>query len=139
MPADKSTKKQVVVIQCDEAVHQVCSGFMCEHAFNARLDAFEGYPEGTRYMSISCGGCPGRATLRKLKNITNNLKKREQRGKEDVMVHLSTCITRSSTHGPRCPNIEYIKGQIERAGYDFVEDSRISPIATKRRAEGMYQ
>ncbi|MCC8116310.1 MAG: CGGC domain-containing protein [Planctomycetes bacterium] len=139
MPADVTNKKQVVVIQCDGAVHEVCGGFMCEHDFNARLDAFRGYPEGTRYMSISCGGCPGRATLRKLKNITKNLKKREQREPGDVMVHLSTCITRSSTHGPRCPHIDYIKGQIERAGYDYVEDSRISPIASKRRAEGMYQ
>ncbi|MDR1612238.1 MAG: CGGC domain-containing protein, partial [Planctomycetota bacterium] len=92
-----------------------------------------------RYLSMSCGGCPGRATLRKLINLKKGLKKREQTYSGMVRVHLSTCITHSNHHGPRCPHVDYIKGQIERAGLDCVEGSRISPAAEKRRSEGRYQ
>lgn len=134
-------KDYVVVVQCDKAVHQVCPGFLCEHAFNARTGGFARYPaeRKLRYMAISCGGCPGTAVLRKLTNVNHNLKKREKLNKDIAVVHLSTCITRSNHHGPRCPNIEYIKGQVARAGFDCVEDSRISDLAEKRRREGMYQ
>ncbi len=140
-------KDYVVVIQCDRAVNQVCSGFHCEWAFSSRRDAFARYPADAaekkiRFLPISCGGCPGRAVTRKLVNVKKNLKRREQRGAETVAVHLSTCITRSSHHGPRCPHADAIKRQIELAGFpaaDIVEDSRISPKAEQRRAEGMYR
>lgn len=137
----KGEKSYVIVVQCDQNVHEVCSGFQCEYAFNARKDAFDRYPADRpmRYISMSCGGCPGRGTLRKLINFKKNLKKRENTSHDVAVVHLSTCITRNSHHGPRCPHIDYIKTQVERAGFDCVEDSRISPAAEKRRAEGMYQ
>ncbi|MDR1534042.1 MAG: CGGC domain-containing protein, partial [Planctomycetota bacterium] len=108
----------VVVVQCGEATGKVCSGFLCEHAFNSRLDAFAGYPaeQRIRYNAISCGGCPGRAVLRKLVNLTKNLKKRDGLGMESVVVHLSTCIVRPSHHGPRCPHLEYLREQVARAG-----------------------
>ncbi len=139
MSADKAAKKMVVVIQCDQAVRENCPGYLCSWAFDTRIDAFKDYPkEGVRYMATTCGGCTGRAVWRKLVNVRNNLKKRDQLTPDAVMVHLSTCITRSSVHGPRCPHIDYIKGQIERAGFDYVEDSRISQLAEKHRAEGRY-
>lgn len=134
-----SEKNYVVAVQCDQVVHETCPGFLCEHAFNARKDAFAPYAgREMRYISISCGGCPGRGTERKLINLAKNLKKRESVEKDRVIVHLSTCIARSSHHGPRCPHIDYIKGQIERAGFDWVEGTRYSPTAEKRRAEGLY-
>lgn len=135
-----SEKTYVVVVQCDQVVHEVCPGFLCEHAFSARADAFSVYPadRNIRYMSISCGGCPGRGVLRKLVNLKKNLKKRESLDGGIVAVHLSSCITRSNHHGPRCPHIDYIKEQIDRVGLDWVEDSRISPTAEKRRGQGMY-
>ncbi len=138
--SDTQAKSMVVVVQCDQVVHEVCPGFLCEHAFSARTGGFAVYPaeQKLRYMTISCGGCPGRGTLRKLINLKTNLKKREKTGPEAVMVHLSTCITRSSHHGPRCPHIDYIKGQVDRAGFDWLEDSRISGLSEKRRQEGMY-
>ncbi len=134
-------KSYVVVVQCDKAVHQVCPGFLCEHAFNARTGGFARYPadQKMRYAAISCGGCPGTAVLRKLINVKHNFKKREQLSHDIAVVHLSTCITRSNHHGPRCPHIDYIKGQVARAGFDCVEDSRISSTAEKRRREGMYR
>lgn len=133
-------KERVIVIQCDQVVHEVCAGFLCEMAFSSRKDAFARYPadRSMRYVSMSCGGCPGRATLRKLINFKNNLKKREQKTPESVVVHLSSCITRTNHHGPRCPHIDYIKKQIEEAGFEWVEDTRLSPTAEKRRAEGIY-
>lgn len=133
-------KTYVVVVQCDEAVHHVCSGFQCEHAFNGRIDAFAGYPADRklRYTAMSCGGCPGRATQRKLTNFLHNFKKRESGQPASVVVHLSTCIARGSHHGPRCPHIDYIRGQVKRAGLDFVEGTRYSPTTEKRRAAGMY-
>ena len=140
MDESDAQKGYVVVVQCDQAVHQVCSGFQCEHAFNARTGAFAKYPkeQTLRYLPLSCGGCPGTATLRKLINLKKNLKKREQLNSEFAVVHLSTCITRSNHHSPRCPHIDYVKAQVARAGFDCVEDSRISPTAEKRRQEGMY-
>ncbi len=133
-------KTYVAVVQCDQAVNEVCSGFQCEWAFSERLDAFSRYPRDRemRYLSMSCGGCPGRATVRKLMNVKKCLKKREGRDNAHVVVHLSSCITRSSHHGPRCPHIDYIKAQVKRAGFDCVEDSRLSPKATQRRSEGLY-
>ncbi|MDR1612468.1 MAG: CGGC domain-containing protein [Planctomycetota bacterium] len=141
MDSGDSEKSYIVVVQCDHAISQVCSGFQCEHAFTARTGGFAGYPAtgNIRYLSMSCGGCPGRATLRKLINLKKGLKKREQTDSGMVRVHLSTCITHSNHHGPRCPHVDYIKGQIERAGLDCVEGSRIAPAAEKRRSEGQYQ
>lgn len=141
MEGNDAQKSYIVVVQCDQAVHQVCPGFLCEHAFTARTGGFARYPVEAklRYMAISCGGCPGTAVLRKLINLKRNLKKRENLDSGIAVVHLSTCITRSNHHGPRCPHIDYIKGQVERAGFDCVEDSRISPLAEKRREEGLYR
>jgi predicted metal-binding protein len=140
MPNPNETS-YVVVIQCDRAMNQTCAGYQCEWAFSTRKDAFARYPagEGIRYLSMSCGGCPGRAVTRKLTNVKKGLKKREQRGIDSVAVHLASCITRSSHHGPRCPHIDAIKQQVELAGFSWIEDSRISPTAEKRRAEGLYK
>lgn len=134
-------KGYVVVIQCDQVVNQVCSGFQCEQAFNARTGAFARYPADRkmRFISMSCGGCPGRATLRKLVNLRKNLKKRDGLDAAVVAVHLSSCITRCNHHGPRCPHVDYIVGQVERSGFDAaIEDSRLSPTAEKRRQNGCY-
>lgn len=131
----------IVTVQCDRRTNQVCAGYQCEWAFTTRRDAFAGYPAGenVRYLPMSCGGCPGRSLERKLMNLKKGLKKRENRGLEGVRVHLATCITRNSRHGAKCPHLAALKQQIEIAGLPWVEDSRISPLAEKRRAEGLYQ
>lgn len=138
----EAEKSYVVVIQCDQVVNQVCSGFQCESAFNSRQGGFAHYPaeRKMRYISMSCGGCPGRATLRKLVNLKKCLKKRDNLDKDIVAVHLSSCIARSNHHGPRCPHADYIREQVKRGGFDcLVEDSRISPTAEKRRQTGCYK
>ena len=138
---DLSEKGYVVVVQCDQVVQKTCAGAFCEHAFTEREGGFARYPgeQALRYIAVSCGGCTGRAVLRKLMNVKKVLTKYEKRDPAStVIVHLSTCITRSSHHGPRCPHIDAIKGQIARAGLDCVEDTRISAKAEKRRQEGWY-
>ena len=138
---DFAGKEFVVVVQCDQTVHDVCAGAYCEHAFTARKDGFARYSKNQplRYISISCGGCTGRAVLRKLMSLRKILKKSEQfDDASKIIVHLSSCITRASHHGPRCPHIDTIKGQIERAGLDHVEDTRISPRAEQERQAGRY-
>lgn len=139
---ENAKEKYVIVVQCDNVVHATCPGFMCEHAFAARKDAFSVYPadETIRYLPISCGGCPGHATLRKLMGVKKNLKKREDKSIDVAAVHLSTCITRTNHHGPRCPHIDIIKGLVQEAGFVCREDSRISPLAEKKRVEeGKYR
>lgn len=140
MGEENARLEYVVVVQCARVTHEVCPGFLCEHAFYQRKDAFADYPGDRRlhYLAFSCGGCPGTGTLRKLINVEKNLKKRENLTRDNAVVHLSTCITRSNHHGPRCPHIDCIKGQVERAGFVCREDSRVSPLAEKRRGEGMY-
>lgn len=137
---DCAGKRYLVAVQCDQVVHEVCPGYLCELAFSQRSGGFARYPkeQALRYISISCGGCTGRAVLRKLINLRKNMKKREGIEASAIMVHLSSCITKNNHHGPRCPHIDYIKGQVARAGLDVVEDSRISDKAEKRRREGLY-
>ena len=140
-PMRPEDKDFIVAVQCRQVVGDTCAGFLCEHAFNARIDAFAPYPADRhiRFLSIDCGGCPGRATLRKLINLKNNLKKRESVLPDRVVVHFSSCITRTNHHGPRCPHIDYIKNQVREAGFgECVEDTRLSAKAEKRRAEGLY-
>lgn len=133
--------KIVLVVQCDEVTRKVCPGALCEHAFSARIDGFKRYggKKDIRYAATSCGGCPGRAALRKLVNFKRNIKKKENLAADDVTVHLSSCMTRTNHHGPRCPHIDYIKYQVEEAGFRWLEDSKLSATAEKRRREGMYQ
>ncbi len=138
---DISQKKLIMVVQCDETVRKVCPGFICENAFQQRQGGFARYPADIhyRYLSMSCGGCPGRASLRKLMYLKKRLAKKADLVPENVVVHLSSCITRENHHGPRCPHINYIKTQIATAGFDCVEDSYISANAEKKRDANIYK
>lgn len=130
----------VLVVQCAQVTDQVCPGCLCEHAFTARTGGFTRYHgmENIRYNAFSCGGCPGRPVLRKLINYKRNLKKRENLSPDVVTVHLSSCITKSNHHGPRCPHIDYIKRQVGETGFRCVEDSRISAKSEEHRQAGRY-
>jgi len=45
----------------------------------------------------------------------------------------------SNYHSPKCPHLDTIKQLVERAGLHYVEGTRISPKAEKRRQEGVYE
>lgn len=99
------------------------------------------YPKDRQYRTIylDCGGCCGRAILRKLNDLTKMLKKEEKIDKKAIAVQLSSCITKDNYHAPPCPHIDYIKVQIIRLGLDFYEDTRISSRAEMRRKKGIYK
>ncbi len=133
--------KYIVVIQC-HIVKERCSGYYCEYAFYNRNGAFKCYSiEGNiRFLSMTCGGCCGRAVHRKLTNLLRQMKRKEKKiAKDNIAVHLSSCIAFESFHGDQCPHKDYIKSLISKLGLQVLEGSRISDITEKRRAEGIYK
>ncbi|MCD6534750.1 MAG: CGGC domain-containing protein [Deltaproteobacteria bacterium] len=133
-------KTYIAVIQC-HLVKQRCSGYFCEKAFNERSGAFSVYAgeENLRILYMTCGGCCGRATHRKLANLIRMSKKRENIPKDQIVVHLASCITNDNYHGPPCPHLDYLKELIAKLSLDLVEGTNISPKAEARRLEGKYK
>jgi predicted metal-binding protein len=132
-------KDYVVIVQC-HLVMQRCSGYFCEKAFNERLGGFADYPSDKRYrtLSMTCGGCCGRALHRKLSNLVRKIKAKEGVEGEKIVVHLSSCITKDNYHGPPCPHLDYLKTLIGKLGLDVREGTWVSKRAEQRRADGVY-
>jgi len=133
-------KSYIVVVQC-HIVKERCSGYLCEYAFSERTGAFSNYPVdgSTRFLSMTCGGCCGRAVHRKLSNLIHKLEEKESIEKEQIAIHLASCISFDSYHGPPCPHKDYLKTMIvEKLKLDLVEGSRISDKTESRRQEGIY-
>ena len=128
----------IVVVQC-HIVKQRCSGYLCEKAFTTRAGGFADYPADRPYriVYLDCGGCCGKATLRKLSNLTRQAGK-DGITKDKIVVQLSSCMTKDNYHSPRCPHTEYIRQLVARAGLDCREDTVISETAERRRQEGVY-
>ena len=134
-------KKYIVVVQC-HIVKERCSGYLCEHAFTERTGSFSKYSKDSplRYISLTCGGCCGRAVHRKLSNLVKQIAKKENMTKDEIQVHLSSCISFDSYHGGACPHKKYLKTLIcDKLGLDCVEGSRVSELSKKRRQEGLYK
>ena len=83
-------------------------------------------------LSITCGGCCGKALRRKLSLFLKKAKKHEGIEKQDVTVQLASCITRSNSHGPVCPHLSYIKDLVSRAGLKVREHTLTSDAVTRR-------
>ncbi|EKQ55912.1 MULTISPECIES: CGGC domain-containing protein [unclassified Clostridium] len=131
-------KKYVVIIQCDIA-HNRCSGFACTNAFYNRDAVFSNYDDSTRYISFTCGGCCGKSIAAKLEHLSKKLKTKNNINKDEVVIHLSSCISNDNYHYDRCPHIDYIKSIISKKGYtNLVEGSYISSGAERKRNEGTY-
>ncbi len=137
---DLAEKDYVVVVQC-EIVKQRCSGYFCEKAFNERTGGFAAYPKDKAYRTLylTCGGCCGRAAGRKLAHHARKIKQREGVERDRIVVQLSSCITKDNHHAPPCPNLDYLKTLIARLRLDVREDTAISELSEKRRAEGVYK
>ena len=129
--------KLVVIIQCD-SVTKRCSGANCTWAFYNRTGMFSDYPPDTQYMSMTCGGCCGAAVPVKLETLTHKLARLEK-SKEDVVVHLSTCMVSETRHRLPCPFVSQIKAQVEHKGYAVRLGTRVSDAAQKKRDEGIYK
>ncbi len=137
---DLVEKKYVVVLQC-HVVKERCPGYFCERAFHERTGGFAAYPEDRPYrvLTMTCGGCCGRATHRKLTSLVRNLRRKESIEKDEIVVQLSSCMTKDNYHAPPCPHLDYIKTLIARIGLDVCEDTVISERSEHRRRDGVYR
>lgn len=134
-------KRYVIVVQC-HIVKERCSGFLCEHAFHERKDCFSDYKNNKdlRFLTMTCGGCCGLATLRKLQNFISIAKKKDGISKDEIVVHLSSCASFESYHGPECPHKDYLSELItKKAGLDLVYGSRLSQNTEAKREKGEYK
>lgn len=131
--------KYVVIIQCDIA-HNRCSGFACTQSFYDNSGAFNGYPEGMPYISFTCGGCCGKSVAAKLEHFSGKLLKKTELKKEDVAIHLSSCMVTDNHHYNRCPHVDYIKEIIAKKGFtQVVEGTYISKASSHKREKGIYR
>ena len=131
-------KKFVVIIQC-ELVHKKCSGFACTDSFYNRDEMFKSYKENTKYISFTCGGCCGKLVSGKLSHFSKKILKKTDYKKDEVIVHLASCMSSDNYHSDRCPHIDYIKDIIVKRGYDFLEGTYISKNAEIKREKGIYK
>ncbi len=135
------TKNYIVIVQC-HIVMERCSGYFCEKAFNERSGLFSTYPRNEPYRTLylTCGGCCGRALHRKLLDLITTIKKQESVDKDQIVVHLSSCITKDNFHGPVCPHLDYLETMIhDKLGLDIVQGTYISRKSEKRRNAGIYK
>ena len=103
-------EKCVIIIQFN-IVLEGCSGYFCERAFNNRAGSFSNssIDQDCRIITMSCGGCCGKAIHRKLLHLLKCLRTKESIEKEAVVVHFSSCIAFDNYHSTPCPHIEYMK------------------------------
>ncbi len=136
---DLSQKDYVVILQC-HIVKESCPGYFCEKAFHERTGGFADYPrdKGYRTLNMTCGGCCGQATHRKMASFLRKLEKQEEIRRDRVVVQLSTCITKHNHHSPPCPHLDYLLELLSRLKVDVRRDTRISPLAEERRKSGQY-
>lgn len=131
--------KYCVIIQCDIA-HKRCSGFACTNSFYNKDGKFSNYDENTRYISFTCGGCCGKGIASKLEHFSGMLKKETEIIKDEVVIHLSSCISTDNYHYDRCPHIDYIKNIVLKKGFkNLVDGSFVSKGAEKKRGTGEYR
>ncbi len=136
---EKAVPRYVLIIQCDIA-HRRCSGYACTEAFYNREQSFSGYPEGTRYISFTCGGCCGKGVAAKLEHFSGKLLKKTGITKPEVAVHLASCMVTDNHHYSRCPHAAYIREIVAKHGYEtVVEGSYISRASSHKRAAGIYK
>lgn len=129
--------KLVVIIQCDDVTKR-CSGFLCMKDFYERAGKFSEYPEDTRYMSMTCGGCCGNFLTAKFENLGSRLEKLNLE-KQDMSVHLASCICSDNAHRQPCPFMGRMKEILSRKGYEVKLGSHISSKTEEKRQQGIYK
>ena len=103
---DSTDKDYIAVLQC-HIVKERCSGYGCEKAFHERSGGFSAYSKDKAYrvLYLTCGGCCGRATQRKLSNLIRRIKKEEAITKDRIVVQLASCLTKDNFHSSPCPSL----------------------------------
>ena len=105
---DKEQIKLVVIVQCEFASKR-CSGHACMRSFYERTGTFQNYPSTTMYLSLTCGGCCGKGLVAKLEHLTKMNLKKWQLQRNQVAIHLASCICKDNYHADVCPHLDYIK------------------------------
>ncbi len=133
-------KDYIAVVQC-HIVMERCSGFFCERAFHERTGGFAELPKDAspRILSLTCGGCCGRALQRKLVNLVSKAGAKDGIAKERILIKFASCITKDNHHGPPCPHLEYLETLVSRLGLDVSKDTHISAKSKRLREEGCYK
>lgn len=130
--------KIIVIIQCEDVVKR-CSGFLCMNDFYEKAGKFENYPDDTRYMIVTCGGCCGNLLTPKLENLGMRLKKAGI-SKDDVIVHFASCVCSDNAHRQPCPFMNRMKALLIRKGFNnIVLGTHISKKAEEKRQAGIYK
>jgi len=132
--------KLIGIIQCDFAKER-CSGFACVNSFHERIDAFENYPDDGKIMVVpfNCGGCPGRRIGRSVENLISRARKKAGIEKNEIVIHLSSCMVTDNAHYPPCPHLDYIGKILERKGVAVRKGRYKGKTAEMRREEGRYE
>ena len=123
MSRGKQTPPQdyIAIVQC-HLVKQRCSGY---------FGGFAGLEPGRAYrtLTLTCGGCCGRALHRKLGHLVRQARDKEKVEKSRIVVQLSSCIVKDNYHGPACPHLAYLKELIAKLGLAWREGTKISAKA----------
>lgn len=136
---DKEQIKLVVIVQCEFASKR-CSGHACMRSFYERTGTFQNYPSTAMYLSLTCGGCCGKGLVAKLEHLTKMNLKKWQLQRNQVAIHLASCICKDNYHADVCPHLDYIKNILYKKGYEnLIEGSYLSDTATKKRNLGIYK
>ena len=136
---EKERIRYAVVIQCEHTMKR-CSGFACSESFFGKTAAFEGYGDGTKYLTMTCGGCNGTCVAARLEHFEMKLRKLTDIKKEEVAVHLASCIVTDNRHHDRCPYVDYMKEIIRKNGFEnIVEGTYQSQASRKLRQKGVYK
>jgi predicted metal-binding protein len=103
---------RIGIVKCEETL-DYCPSTGCFLAAKKKTGKFRDYEDIEIIGLTTCGGCPGR-------KIVERVKKMKQKGVE--VVHLSTCMVQLHPEPPKCPFIEEIKKALkERVDIKVVE------------------
>jgi predicted metal-binding protein len=117
-----------------------CSGFACSESFFEKSAAFAGYNNGTKYLTMSCGGCNGACVAGRLEHFEMKLRTLTDIKKSEVAVHLASCVVTDNRHHDRCPYVDYIEEIIRKNGFEnIVEGTYQSQASRKLRQKGVYK
>lgn len=128
----------VIVVQCDE-IEKRCAGFLCVRDFYARKGMFRDYPEDTRYMTLSCGGCPGHRLAQELEHLARRMADAGIR-KEDMVLHFASCMVSDNHHHSACPFVKAMFETARKHGFkNIVSGTYISQTSERKRKAGIYR
>ncbi|WP_051986451.1 CGGC domain-containing protein [Clostridium amazonitimonense] len=56
----------------------------------------------------------------KLEHLSKKLRVKNNIGKDEVIIHLSSCMKKDNNHYDRCPHLDHIKNVLFKKGYENI-------------------